>query len=984
MVPLRVRSNYSLCAGGSTIESLVATAKSLGFKALALTDVDGLYGAVKFFVEAKRAGITPLIGAQLAPSGVEGVGNLTLITRSRDGYANLCSILSRHHLGHAYDIAQFQKDLHFITEDIATARSLQGKVDRLWLELVRPGRSVTHELAIRATGLPLVASLDVHIATPADARTLDVLSAIRETRTLTLAPHENYLRVIDFSDIHDHSDAIAADAAWDFLPAPTVFPRYPTDDAHALLRSLCEAGLARRYSPISREARERLEHELRVIAKLHFEEYFLVVHDIVQAARAQKAPVAGRGSGASSLVAYVLGITNVCPLKYRLQFERFLHEGRTDYPDLDLDFCWRTRESIIDYAFERHGRDRVAMVSSHITFQHRGAFREAARAHGLSDEQISRVRRAVPIEYEAPIGGIPERWLRSLPIDPHRFRTIVADARRILGYPHHLSVHPGGIVIGQETIDRHTPVQMADKGVVISQFDKDGVEAVGLVKIDLLGNRGVSTVQATCAMTGIDSETIPDHDAMTVELLRDGRTIGVNQMESPAMRHLLQQMRPNGIAEVMKCLALIRPGAASVGGKDHFIRRHRGMEPWTVHPKLAPVLGDSYGVMLYEDDAMLVAAALAGASLAEGDRFRKKIQKCRTDDQRLALSREFLSKCAAAGTPMELAKELWIQMAKFNEYSFCMSHAASYAQLSYAAAWLRSHRPLEFWVAALNNNQGMYEKRVYIDEARRGGIATQGVDINRSQVEFSKEGDHVRAGFNSIMGLEEKSIASILENRPFESLFDFVCRCPMSFPNAKSLVLCGAFDFLNRPRPEMVLELSASWKRKKPMRVPKGKDFTPFERARHEFELTGLCLPMHLLELLWPHRSEKGLTDSRVIRERPGQFVRVAGVLDALRLADTMKGETMEFVTLEDEHSVFEVTLFPTVYRRFAAVARTHGPYVVEGIVDDNLGSLTINASRIERREPATRISPADVARLGKGWAVGQMPKVDAMKRVVE
>ena len=994
MIPLRVRSNYSLCAGGSSIESLVATAKALGFRALALTDVDGLYGADKFFVAAKAAGLTPLIGAQ--------VGKLTLITRSRKGYANLCSLLSRAHLtgDRRLETGDFG-DLHVITEDPATAASLQGRVDRLWMEVVRPGRSVSHEITVlesaRAMGIPLVASLDVRCATPADVRALEVLTAIRGVTTVDKidpVPRESYLRHVDFSDIEDHSEEIAADAAWDFLPAPRIFPRWPIGQPGHVsdgdggprcpgdLRALCEAGLERRYQPVPREARERMEHELAVIEKLGFTEYFLVVHDIVQAARAKKAPIAGRGSGASSLVAYVLGITNVCPLKYKLQFERFLHEGRADYPDLDLDFCWRTRDSIIDYAFERFGRDRVAMVSSHITFQHRGAFREAARAHGLSDAQITRIRQSVPVEQEA---ALSERWFHRLPIDPDRVRAILTDARRIMNYPHYLSVHPGGIVLGQETIDRHTPVQRAEKGVVISQFDKDGVEAVGLVKIDLLGNRGVSTVRATCDLLGgFDSEKIPDHDATTVEMLREGRTIGVNQMESPAMRHLLQQMRPNGVADVMKCLALIRPGAASVGGKDRFIRRHRGLETWTVHPKLAPALGDNYGVMLYEDDAMLVAAALAGLPLAEGDRFRKKIQKVRTDADRIALSRDFLSKCVAAGTPLELAKDLWVQMAKFNEYSFCMSHAASYAQMAYAAGWLRAHHPLEFWVSALNNNQGMYEKRVYVDEARRGGIRTLLPDVNRSDVEFSIDGDSIRTGLGGVAGLETRAIESILEKRPFESLFDFVCRCPMSAPNAKSLVLCGAFDFLGRPRPEMLLELQATWRRKKPVVPPKVRDVDLYGRTRAEFPIIGLSLGVHLLELLWPHRSEKGLVDSRAIPERTGRPIKLAGVLDALRLADTNRNETMEFITLEDEHGIFECTLFPQVYRRFAAVARDHGPYVVEGTVEDHYGSRTVNAVKIERREPASPVKSADVARTGRGWAVGQQPAVQAMERVVE
>ncbi|HEU4334844.1 MAG TPA: DNA polymerase III subunit alpha, partial [Candidatus Eisenbacteria bacterium] len=862
-----------------------------------------------------------------------------------------------------------------------------GKIDRLWLESVRPARSATVERDVLLSGLPLVASSDVHFATPAEFRTHRVLAAIRENTVLQrLGPtcdpghHLRDLRAL-FADVPQalaNNERIAADAAWSFLPTTTVFPRHGAPPG--TLRLLCEAGAARRYpggAPPGMQ--ERLDRELAVIGKLGFEDYFLVVRDIVDYARSRGAPVAGRGSGASSLVAYVLGLTNVCPLRYGLQFERFLHEGRTDWPDLDLDFCWRTRDDVINHVFERFGRERVAMVSSHLTFQARGAFREAAKAHGLSDAQVAQVRDALPPHHEEELGapalsegrsaarveGLPSRFRSRLPVEPDRFDAILADARRILGAPSHLSVHPGGVVITPGPIERHAALQRAEKGVVITQPDKDGVEALGLVKIDLLGNRAVSTireaVEVVASLDGyrLDPEAVPDGDPATVELLASGRTIGVNQLESPAMRHLLRQMRPRGLADVMQALALIRPGAAGDGMKDAFVRRRRGLEFSSVDPRLQETLGPTHGVMLYEDDLMLVASALAGMPFAEGDRFRRTLQKA-PPAEREAVGRRFLARCAAAGTPAATARDLWRQMAKFVGYAFCMSHAASYAQLAVATAWLRAHHPQAFWVAALNNNQGMYEKRVYLAEAGRGGVRAELPCVNASGREFTAEGGGLRIGLDSVAGLSSGTIESILAERPFGSLGEFGARAGASHPEARALIRCGAFDFLGRTRPELLLELNATRRAKKAgsLEIPRMPDLSEREKRRWEFEVLGMSPGMHLMEFLRAGRDfSRELTSAR-LAEFAGRRVRVAGVLDALRVTGSSAGGAMEFLTLEDEAGVFEVTVFPDAYRRFAASVHGPGPYVVTGRVEDHLGAISVTAERIERA-PDARPEPA-------------------------
>ena len=854
------RSYYSLLRGASSPGALVDRARELGMRWLALADDEGLYGAVEFWKLCRAAGIRPVLGAR--------VDGRVYLVRHRAGYAALCRLITARKLG------------------TPPPADLDG--------LLEPPRVE-----------------DVLFATPEGFRVHRLLSAIRQN---ALAAHVEGLGSPEAClrpETGPEAERIAEACDWEFLPAPKVFPR--GQGGPERLRALCERGLAWRYP--SNPPRERLERELGVIGKLGYADYFLVVHDIVRHSRERGVPVAGRGSGASSLVAYVLGITNVCPVAYGLPFERFLHEGRTDYPDLDVDFCWRIRDGVLASVFDRF--PDAAMVSTHITFQERSAFREAARAFGYSDGQVSQMQRG-----------------RAEPPDLPKLR---AAARAILGFPRHLSVHCGGVVLHPDGV---APLERAEKGVLVTQYDKRSVEEAGLVKIDLLGNRALSAIRETVEIvertTGerIDVEHLPE-DAATTRLLHEGRTLGCNQLESPGMRALLRMMRPRGVKGLMQALALIRPGAASLGMKDRFIRRARGLEPSPPDP----LLGDTHGIMLYEDDAMLVASALAGVSLPEGDRFRRRVQKLRTDGERLAVSREFLGLCAKHGTPMELAKDLWVQMAKFSRFSFCRAHAASYAVLAWASAWLAAHHPAARWVAALNNNQGLYDARVYLEQAKREGIRVLLPCVQRSGVEFSEEGGAIRAGLGRVFGLERRETEAILEGRPFESLEDFLARAKISWPSMRNLVLSGALDWTGRPRPQVLMAARA-----KGRPVPPVPDFTEEEKFAHEFSILGISARRHPLHYcgLGPREA-----DSRALAGSAGRRLRLAGIMATARITETLGLEPMEFLTLEDEHGLFEAVLFPAAFRRFSRLVGTLGPYVVEGRVEDRHGAVTISADRI-------------------------------------
>jgi DNA polymerase-3 subunit alpha/error-prone DNA polymerase len=693
----------------------------------------------------------------------------------------------------------------------------------------------------------------------------------------------------------------------------------PNYEGREELRALCEKGIAWRYAASPAGLRERLQHELRIITKLGFTDYFLVVHDIVRLSRKRGVPVAGRGSGASSLVAYLLGITNVCPLTFGIPFERFLHEQREDPPDLDIDFCWRIRDDIINEVFRRYGEHRVAMVSTHIHLQRRSAFRETAKAHGLSDVQISKFQRS---------GRFPGH--------PEFLDRIRADAESITGFPRHLSVHPGGIVIVPDRIDHHVPTEPAEKGVIVTQYDKDGVEEAGLIKIDLLGNHALSTIHEAVRIlgNGLDVERLPDNDPATIRVLRSGGTLGCNQLESPAMRSLLRMMRPNSTHDVMKALALIRPGAANLGMKERFIRRARGLEP------PGPLLPDTYGVMIYEDDVMLVASRLAGLTLPQADRFRRRIGKRSSDEELAALSRAFLARCNDRAT----AADYWTQMAKFNQYSFCRAHAASYAVLAWASAFLKAHHPLAHWVAAINNNQGLYERRVYVEQAKREGIPIRLPCVNRSEADFTAEDGAIRVGLGQLHGISEREIESILTQRPFADLGDFLSRVDIRKPAAKNLILCGAFDFTGLSRPSLVLQLHAPGKPAPP--IP---DFIEQQKFEYEFDLLNLSARKHILSYL--HRGYRDDVRSIDLPKLLGKRVRITGILATLRIHSTRNSEPMEFLTLEDEKGIFEVTVFPNVLRRAGRRVGSLGPYTVEGKVESNYDALTLSASRLTVRE---------------------------------
>ncbi len=813
-VPLRVRSHGSLLLGTAPPETLIEGALALGYRALALTDRDNLYLAVRFYRGCRAEGLTPLLGAEVTTGPDPAAPAALLLPLDRRGYANLCRVLSARHLDPGFDLAaslaEHAAGLHVIVESTglalalrragvpaaagadAEARGLAQRGGGLWMGVrglagERAGLSGRVTLAHRL-GLPLVATGDAALLHPRDFDThrVAVTAAAGEllermppeafcAREAWLASPAEWERRVRATcaaagvpeagaEALANNAALAARCRLEIELGTPIFPRAPLpvpgESGPGRLRRLTREGLERRHGRDHRAARARLDEELGLIERLGFTDYFLLVAEIVGFARARGIPTVGRGSGAGSIVAYVLGITNVDPLRYGLYFERFLHPTRRDCPDLDIDLCWKRRDEVIAHVYETYGADRVAMISTHATLGARSAFRETAKALGVANARVNALARRIPRELEKPYaerrGAVPDArgvdWREPVLAEALRL------AERLDGAPRHLSVHCGGIVIADRPLTWYVPLERAAKDVIVTQFEMRAIEAIGLVKMDLLGNRALTTLgdcvelvrqgrPAGAPCDDLELDRIPGEDAATAARLTAGDTLNCFQLESPAMRHLLRMLRCRTLEETIAAVALIRPGAAESGMKEVFCRRHRGLEPASfAHPRLEAVLGATHGVMLYEEDVMSVAATLTGLSLAEGDELRRAISAARGDQEFLALERGFVQLAGARGVEPEAARAVWRDLTRFAAYAFCKAHAAGYGTLGWQCAWLKARHPAEFAVGVLNHHAGMYPTWVHVEDLRRHGVVFRAPCVNASDWDTTLEREGPQPG----------------------------------------------------------------------------------------------------------------------------------------------------------------------------------------------------------------------------------------------
>jgi len=987
MIPLTVRSHYSLMWGTAPVKALCRAARRLGYRRLALTDTDNLYGLWDFLADCRREGLAPVVGAEITDPRSR--HRAVCLVKNGRGYRNLCRLLTRRHTDAAFSldgaVPRFSRGLVVLTGSAQLLSDWHGAGVDVAAALPRRPVPAGHRLclAARRCGRPLVATPGSFFLTPDDAAFHRLLRAISKNTSLSrldpadtaptdawLATAEEYRRRFAVCpEAVDNTVRLAERLTFTGPPQTVVMPTLEgkTDvQADALLRREALRGARRRYGPHpDRVVTERLAYELEIIARMRFSAYFLVVRDIVR----RSPRTCGRGSGAASLVAYCLGITNVCPLRYNLYFERFLNPGRSDPPDIDVDFAWDERDSVLNSVLRQYA-GRAAMVASHIHFQPRMAVRETAKVYGLTKAEIDRVTRRLSGRHHGAAKGDLQERLRQQPgageLDlAAPWPQILQLARRLAGTPRHLSVHPGGVVITPRPVDSYVPVEQAPKGVPVIQWDKEAAEAAGLVKIDLLGNRSLGVIRDTLAAvraSGVVPDEycwVPEEDRATRRALARGQTMGCFYIESPAMRLLQQKAGTGDFEHLVIHSSIIRP-AANEFIREYLRRLHGGR--WKpIHPLLEDVLDETYGVMVYQEDVSRAAVAVAGFSHVEADGLRKVLSK----KDRATRLRDYYARFVAGARRRGLGRDqieaVWAMMMSFDGYSFCKPHSASYARVSCQAAYLKVHHPAEFMAAVLSNQGGFYSAFAYVSEARRMGLRVLPPDVNASRIHWSGVRNHLRVGLMAVRGLSRQTMARITarrKERSYTGIDDLIRRAAPERDELRALVAAGALDSLNPSDSRAALLWGAvrpgacrrpEQRQRKlfhvPPTTPRLPADDPGEQLRREFEVLGFLCEGHPMALYRCIPAAGRAVRAVDLPRLAGKRVRFAGWLITGKVVRTRSDETMQFLTFEDETGLVEATFFPRVYRRCCHRLDTGRPCLLTGRVEEEWGAVTLTVT---------------------------------------
>lgn len=1054
-VHLHVHSRFSFADGACDLDDLITQAIAFKMPAVALTDHQGLYGAIRFYRKAVAAGIKPILGTEIVlesagPHGVyrdsaqcdsaggfthAGFGratgsgwHLTLLVRNLVGYRNLCRLLSKTHVRSKNvpsvvtlsDLRRFSEGLIGLSGCLCgeipaavaagdtrrakeVTRVLAGCFDSgdFYIELLHdltpkaPQRILALVRLADSLGLPVVASNNVHYVRSEEFRLHDVLSSVgtgvplpgpydRPNAELWFKP-ASLMREL-FSGVPRACDStleIAERCELDLEPSVFHFPAADIpqgETPYSLLSKFAWRGLEERYRPMIPEALRRLQHELAVIDRLGFSEYFLVVKEIVDFARDRGIRYSGRGSAAGSIVTYALGITAADPIKHDLLFERFLNPQRRQMPDIDVDFDSARRDEVIEFIYHRFGSEHVAMVATISTMTARSAVRTVARALGYSPAEVDSFSRHLPRISVRNLKEVLETYpeCEGHPLLHPRHEMLLELAGQLCECPMHLGTHLGGFVITRDPINSWVPLQWAAKGVVVSQYDKDDIEALGLVKIDILGLRMHSaiseTLQLASARLGYDAVPEPfdlePTDPMVYEMIARGDTVGVFQLESSGQRNLSQRLAANRFEDIIAQISLFRPGPLEAEMITPFIRRRHGIEPVDVaHPEIEHLLSDSYGVIVYQEQVLLVARMVAGFNLAEADLLRRAMTKGRSRAEMNRIRDLFIDRAVARGVDSLVAEEVFSQLEGFAAYGFNKAHAVCFAKIAYASAWLKKHYPAEFTVAIMNNEpMGFYTPRHVLNDARNHGIEILPPHVNESRAAYSveREGTAIRVGLKDVREMSARLCTAIEKERavrPFRDLADFMRRTRADTPAIEALIRIGAFDGLGisdagrPPTRDELLALLPDLKAVITREGVAGDDVLyllptpacPVEDSTHpsgwsltrrvsaEVEFLGLTLSCHPLDLAARDLMARGITYACNLRDLPdGARIRVCGVRERVQTPPTRSGKRTCFLTLEDASGLLDIVVFESTLLRFGSVIAKHSCYLVEGRLQNN------------------------------------------------
>ena len=1048
-VHLHVHSEYSLLDGAVRLDRLVKQAKEWGMPAIAVTDHGVMYGAVKFFRLAKEHGIKPIIGSEVYVAARtrfdkearldEHSFHLTLLAKDNEGYQNLMALVSKASIEGFY--YKPRVDFALLREHsaglIALSGCLSGQIARLlyqeqeeqaqkvleeylrifgrenfYIEIQNQGLMEQYRLNprlirfARQNNVPLVATNDVHYLERADAAVQDILlciqtgKTVRDPERLKFDNDQFYLKSAaemaelfpDLPEALENTLKIAerCNVNMDFehihLPDFAV-PDDTTPGEH--LRQLCLRGAEMRYSQLTPEILERLNYELDVIERMGFTCYFLIVHDFIAYARRQGIPVGpGRGSSAGSLVAYTLEITDVCPIKYGLLFERFLNPERITMPDIDIDFCYVRRDEVIHYVTEKYGTERVAQIISFGTMAARAVVRDVGRVMELPYAKVDRVAKLISgapgMTIDRAIEYSPD--LKQLIAEDEDVRTLIEVGRKLEGLPRHASTHAAGVVISRDALHRYAPVQK-NKEEITTQYDMEDLENIGLLKMDFLGLRTLTVLHDTKEMLKergieLDLRHMPLDDPAAYQILRQTRTAGVFQMESRLYQRLCKDLQPENFEDIVAMMALGRPGALQSGMmEDYFLCRHGKKKVKFLHPALEPILQETYGLILYQEQVMQIASQLANYTLSEADILRRGMGK-KKEELIQAHRKRFLDGAQAQGIPLDTANTIFDLMEYFGGYGFNKSHSAAYALVAYQTAYLKAHYPVEFMAATLTSVMGASGKvAYYIEECRQMGIEVLAPDINESGIHFTVvEGNKIRFGLAAVKNVGTGAITEMVKGRqddPYTCLTDFLNRVETGRVNAKvldSLIRCGALDSLGGRRSQYVTILEQVLQRAQNAqrtlakgqmslveqageieqiyrvedRLPDIPEYPAEEILQMEKELLGFYLTAHPLD---PYRDRY----YRWVQWRLGELTEVedgseivvGGVITGIKSHTTKKGQQMAFLTLEDWSGSVDVVVFPFIYTRYRALIGRDRPVLLIGKVDQREEELSFVVERI-------------------------------------
>ncbi|MGM0239849.1 DNA polymerase III subunit alpha [Enterococcus sp. AZ103] len=972
---LYTRTSYSLLKSTLTVDSYVKKAKELGYSSIAITDDDVLTGAVEFSLACQKYQIQPIIGLNLSFSSIE-ERHILLYAKDLLGYQELMRISSERMIAEKIlSLKHFNIQSDHLIAVLPTFIS-EEEVDQLLLSFKEIYQGISSNQENINSKLPLVALHEVNYLEPQEAFAIKVMDHLQngthisnEELHVTEGPNFLTSHEIFATAYNDHPEAIGnaqkiADACQLEIPLhQKLLPHYPVPDGESAdnyLEELCWEKLSERVETVTEVYHERLTMELSIIHRMGFDDYFLIVWDVMDYVhRNQIVSGAGRGSAAGSLVAYVLNITDVDPIKYDLLFERFLNPERNSMPDIDLDIPDNRRNEILHYVKEKYGRFHVAQIATFGTMAAKMVLRDVNRVFGLSQSEANRWSAAIPNQLKITLGQAYEQSdrLRNLVNQSERNQLLYQTALTLEGLPRHVSTHAAGVVISDQDLVNLVPLQNGAEDILLTQFTMGDVERLGLLKMDFLGLRNLSIIDTTLKnIQQFNHETltlnqIPLDDPATLELFQRGDTAGVFQFESAGIRNVLKKLGPTSIEDIAAVNALYRPGPMQ--NIDTFIARKKGKEPIT-YPEAAlqPILENTYGIIVYQEQIMQVAAKMAGFSLGQADILRRAVSKKKKDI--LDEEREhFVKGSMDQGYSQQSAEKVYDYIERFADYGFNRSHAFAYSFVGYQMAYLKVHYPGPFYTALLQSVRGDSKKmREYIAEASRAGIDLLGPDINKSQFSFTLiDKNLMRFGLDAIKGIRRDFVANILSSRnqggSFKSLDQFLLRIDerwLKYDYIAPLIYIGVFDNLHNNRKELLAELEGKLQNVvysggsldllniMSLKKQELTDYDLAEKLDIEEQYLGFYLSGHPTEGFPKLNKQRNIQS--ISQLAVGSQAEILFYLKEIREIRTKKGGKMAFLTGNDLSGEISATVFPQYYRRVRENLSINQVYLLKGKVE--------------------------------------------------